>query len=53
MYRVHFFLNQMMFKTTTCGLSVPTIHLLLSPYLYKPPYTFKQVRKRNANEYEN
>ena len=44
MYRVHFFLNQMMFKTTTCGLSVPTTSIV------KPPYTFKQVRKPNANE---
>ena len=51
MYRVHFFLDQMMFKTTTCGLSVPTASIVESVSLYiKPPYTFKQVRKRNANE---
>ena len=30
MYRVHFFLNQMMFKTITCGLGVPTTSIVES-----------------------
>ena len=30
MYRVHFFLTEMMFKTNRCGLSVPTTYTVES-----------------------
>ena len=48
MYRVHFFLNQVMFKTTTCGLGVPTTSIVESISINHR--IREQVRKRNANE---